>query len=127
MKHQISSLFCGSFLPSWICIRIGNADPDPADKIKSGSGSRTLFLTLSTIYFRTVRCASSRKFFDLPLLFVALHSRGLSEASKAPPGKLDYLLFSYPQVKMAFLSLILSCTFLFEKYISPHVSYLKAC
>ncbi len=29
--------FCGSFCPSWIRIRIPNADPDPADQNESGS------------------------------------------------------------------------------------------
>ncbi len=34
--------FCGSFWPSWIRIRISNADPDLADQNKCGSGSTTL-------------------------------------------------------------------------------------
>jgi hypothetical protein len=34
-------LFCGSFLPTWILIRLPNADPDLADQNQSGSGSTT--------------------------------------------------------------------------------------
>jgi hypothetical protein len=47
MKILYFFYFCGSFLPSWIRIRIRNlnADPDPATQINAdpcGSGSETL-------------------------------------------------------------------------------------
>jgi len=38
LKHENSILFfyiCGSFFPSWIRIRIQNADPDPATEINA--------------------------------------------------------------------------------------------
>jgi hypothetical protein len=48
--------FCGSFLPSWIRIRIRNlnADPDPATQINAdpcGSGSETLNVAIGG-YFK---------------------------------------------------------------------------
>jgi hypothetical protein len=58
MKILYFFYFCGSFLPSWIRIRISNlnADPDPATQINadpcgSGYGSETLY---TTVDFETV-------------------------------------------------------------------------
>jgi hypothetical protein len=67
-KHENSLpffYFCGSFLPSWIRIRILNADPDPdpatqidADPCGSGSGSTTLLTANVPAWWKA--CGKSR-------------------------------------------------------------------
>ncbi len=58
--------FCGSFWPSWIRIRIPNADPDPADQNECGSGSTTLVIWMTKEWIRSWKPIFWRK---NPILF----------------------------------------------------------